>query len=195
MVLGCFWTSGRQKLLVFTGFCERNAWKTLVFAGFSRIFSCDFITFLNQLTGLACWQNVTPHAHALQQRLRLCASIRIPFLDPFTLAASPVREACQYNVHSSKERQYLKMCRPQNQEVSHPCSNLATLLQCWMFFVGDVAMASNVEATKLRHFAQPTSLWEFFIFLRRCLASGNSISSARQLRNQTSGCGWNLMKS
>ena len=38
MVLERFWTSGKQKLLVFTGFCERNAWKTLVFAGFSRVF-------------------------------------------------------------------------------------------------------------------------------------------------------------
>ena len=38
MVLERFWTSGKQKLLVFTGFCECNAWKTLVFAGFSRVF-------------------------------------------------------------------------------------------------------------------------------------------------------------
>ena len=38
VVLARFWTSGKQKLLVFTGFCECNAWKTLVFAGFSRVF-------------------------------------------------------------------------------------------------------------------------------------------------------------
>ena len=52
MVFERFWTSGKQKLLVFTGFCERNSWKTLVFAGFSRVFSCDFINFLHRLTGL-----------------------------------------------------------------------------------------------------------------------------------------------
>ena len=68
MVLERFWTSGKQNLLVFTGFCERNAWQTLVFAGFSRIF-CDFINCLNQLTGLACWQNVTP----ARARVGLCS--------------------------------------------------------------------------------------------------------------------------
>ena len=52
MVFERFWTSGKQKLLVFTGFCERNSWKTLVFAGFLRVFSCDFINFLHRLTGL-----------------------------------------------------------------------------------------------------------------------------------------------
>ena len=45
MVLQRFWTSGKQKLLVFTGFCERNAWKTLVFAGFSRFFFYVFLSF------------------------------------------------------------------------------------------------------------------------------------------------------
>ena len=61
MVLERFWTSGNQQLLVFTGFCERNAWKTLFFAGFSRVFFLwFFIFFWHRLTGLACWQNVTP---------------------------------------------------------------------------------------------------------------------------------------
>ena len=63
MVLARFWTSGKQKLLVFTGFCERNAWKTFVFLqGFHAFFSYEFMWFyhfLHRLTGLACWQNVT----------------------------------------------------------------------------------------------------------------------------------------
>ena len=60
MILERFWTSGKQRLLIFTGVCQRNAWKTLVFEGFSHVFHCDFINVSNPLAGLAGWQNVTP---------------------------------------------------------------------------------------------------------------------------------------
>ena len=45
MVFERFWTFGKQKLLVFTRFCERNAWKTLVFAGFSHVFFLVILSF------------------------------------------------------------------------------------------------------------------------------------------------------
>ena len=92
MVFERFWTSGKQKLLVFTGFCERNSWKTLVFAGFSRVFSCDFINFLHRLTGLDVDKTLPLRARARARARRL---ICVPFPHPFTLAASPVCEACQ----------------------------------------------------------------------------------------------------
>ena len=42
LVLELVWTSGKQKLLVFTGFCERNAWKTLVLQCFHAFFLVTF---------------------------------------------------------------------------------------------------------------------------------------------------------
>ena len=86
MVLERFWTPGKQKLLVFTWFCEPNAWTTLVCAWFSRVFSCAFINFLNQLTGPCILTKRYPR--------NACAVIWF-FLGPSTLAASPVCEACQ----------------------------------------------------------------------------------------------------
>ena len=93
MVLERFWTPGKQKLLVFTWFCEPNAWTTLVCAWFSRVFSCAFINFLNQLTGpCILTKRYPPRARAT------LVLIYIPFLDPFAFGGSagvPVCEACQ----------------------------------------------------------------------------------------------------
>ena len=83
MVFERFWTSGKQKLLVFTGFCERNSWKTLVFAGFSRVFSCDFINFLHRLTGLDVDKTLPLRARA-RARARATLDMR-PFSSSFHL--------------------------------------------------------------------------------------------------------------
>ena len=45
MVLERFWTSGKQKLLVFIRFRERSAWKTVGFVGFACLFF--FVFFLS----------------------------------------------------------------------------------------------------------------------------------------------------
>ena len=52
MVLERFWTSGKQKLHL-QGFVNTTIEKHWFLQGFHAFFSCDFITFLNQLTGLA----------------------------------------------------------------------------------------------------------------------------------------------
>ena len=91
MVLERFWTSGKQKLLVFTGFCECNAWKTLVFAGFSRVFFLWFYHCFASIDGSCMLTKRYLCARTSTMRVVTC----IPFLDPFTLAASPVCEACQ----------------------------------------------------------------------------------------------------
>ena len=60
MVFERFWTFGKQKLLVFTRFCERNAWKTLFFAGFSHVLFLVILSMFASIDGSWCWQNVTP---------------------------------------------------------------------------------------------------------------------------------------
>ena len=106
MVLERFWTSGKQKLLVFTGFCECNAWKTLVFAGFSRVFFLWFYHCFASIDG-SCMLT----KRYLRARARAHARARatcIPFFDPFTLAASPVCEACQFcSIYSTGVKKWM----------------------------------------------------------------------------------------
>ena len=86
MVLERFWTSGKQKLFVFTGFVHATLEKHWFLC---RVFTRFFLVVLSLFwtkTGLACRQNVTA------QRLCSYASLSLNF----TLAASPVCEACRY---------------------------------------------------------------------------------------------------
>ena len=65
IVLERFWTSGKQQ--VFTGFCERNAWKTLFFAGFSRVFFLWFYHFVASIDGSCMLTKRYPCARARER--------------------------------------------------------------------------------------------------------------------------------
>ena len=94
--IACFWSVfgplGSKNYWYLQGFVNATLEKHWFWQGFHAFFSCDFIIFCTTI-GRSCM--LTNHDKTLPPRAHASTMLALPFHDPFTLAASPVCEACQ----------------------------------------------------------------------------------------------------
>ena len=134
MVFERFWTSGKQKLLVFTGFCDATLEKHWFLQGFHAFFSCDFINFLHRLTGLDVDKTLPLRALA-----RATLDMR-PFSSSFHLGGiAGVRSLSIYHTHNYSMHLWMVLhvpssCSPHSPPGVPDASFGSPEMTCWWSF-------------------------------------------------------------